>query len=60
MVMNWMFDKTSVAIEKPKLCKGCRQRIDATVGNIRKGVLPCPYCGYKNEVVYFLRKDKKA
>ena len=55
-----MFDKTSVAIEKPKLCKGCRQRIDATVGNIRKGVLPCPYCGYKNEVVYFLRKDKKA
>ena len=60
MVMNWMFDKTRVAVGKPKLCKGCRRRIDATVGDIQKGLLTCDFCSYKNEVVYFLRKDKKA
>ena len=60
MVMNWMVDKSKVEVGKPKLCKGCRQRIDATVGDIQKGLLRCPYCFYKNEVVYFLSKDKKA
>lgn len=60
MVMNWMFNKTRVTVGKPKLCKGCRRRIDATVGDIQKGLLTCGFCNYKNEVVYFLRKDKKA
>ena len=60
MIMNWLLDKSRVAVGKPKLCKGCRQRIHATVGQIQQGSLPCPYCGYKNEVVFFLRKDKKA
>jgi len=62
-MLNWLFknnvDRENDTVVKTLTSKGSNKTpITITVGNIKQGIAKDSY-GYENEVVLFLRKNKK-
>jgi len=55
-MFEFLVDTAKVKVGKKKLCKGCKTRIDISVGDIQHKKVICISCGYTNLIVFFLKK----